>query len=221
MKNARFRAAADLVLNILIVATTTWAVAQNFVGRSDVLFGNADLRCFRYFTTDSNVVAAIASLLALPWNVMQLKDPDKKLPRGLMIYKFATTVAVTLTLLTVVFFLCPTSYAQIGARAIGAFFGGDLFVLHFSTPVLAVLSAVVLERQPTLQFRHALWGLAPTVVYSAVYVDMVLFRRQWPDFYGFTFGGNPKIAPVSLTAMYLVTLAILWAEWRWRRGKRK
>ena len=221
MKRSRFRAAADLVLNILIVVTTAWAVAQNFTGRSAALFGNADFRCFRYFTTDSNVIAAVASLLVLPWNVMQLKNPDKELPRGLMIYKFATTVSVTVTLLTVVFFLCPTSYARIGAGAIDAFFGGDLFVLHFSTPVLAVLSAVVLERQPTLELRHALWGLAPTVVYSVVYVVMVIFQERWPDFYGFTFGGNLKMAPVSLVAMYLATLAISWAEWRWRRGKRK
>lgn len=220
MKHPRLRAAADLVLNILIIVTTTWAIAQNFRGRPDVL-GSVNFQCFRYFTTDSNVIAALASLLILPWNAAQLVKPETKAPRGLMIYKFAATVSVTVTLLTVVFFLFPTSYAKIGMKALPAFFGGNLFVLHFSTPVLAAVSAVALERKPRLKFRDALWGMTPTVVYSAVYVFMVLVCRKWPDFYGFTFGGNLKMAPASLIAMYLATLAILWAEWALRRGRKR
>ena len=50
--------------------------------------------------------------------------------------------------------------------------------------------------------------MAPTVVYSLVYLVMVVVLKAWPDFYGFTFGGNVLFGIISLIVMYFVTLVI-------------
>ena len=204
MKTNRCSRLIGILLNLLIVLSTAWAVGVYFFMDADAL-GLSGTQCFRYFTTDSNVLALLVSLLMLVFQVRSFFR-GVKIPEWVLILKFVGTVAVTLTLLTVVFFLVPTSHGN-PLR----FFAGNIFVLHLSTPVLCVVSLLFFEREPVLPFRAVWFGLLPTVVYSFVYAGMIVSKR-WPDFYGFTFGGNLKIAPVSMIVMYAFTFLIAWAE---------
>ena len=204
MKTSRTSLLIGIVLNLVIVLSTLWAVGVYFINDADAL-GLSGTQCFRYFTTDSNVLAMLVSLLMLVY-LLRSFFRGAEIPEWVLILKFVGTVAVTLTFLTVVFFLIPTSHGNPMN-----FFAGNTFVLHFSTPVLCVLSLLLFERTPALPFRAVLFALLPTVVYSFVYAAMI-FTKRWPDFYGFTFGGNLKIAPVSMIAMYAFTFLIAWAE---------
>ncbi len=59
-KSARYL--ADIIINIVIVISTVLATVLYFFGGPDNL-GSQGVDCFKYFTTDSNIVAAVASLL--------------------------------------------------------------------------------------------------------------------------------------------------------------
>lgn len=195
------RNAVDAVLNLVIILSTIIAVGLYFVSGPDAL-GSSGTRCFRYFTTDSNVLAAVAALVMLVYNVRGTKPP-----KWATVFKFVGTVSVTVTLLTVVFFLAPMGALHGGLRGYLRFFEDSTFALHFSTPVVAIVS-LLFERYYKLTFADTLWGLAPTVVYSLVYLVLVVFIKVWTDWYGFTFGGKLYMAPVSMAGMYLVTLGI-------------
>ena len=208
MKTKTYRL-IDLLFNIVIFLTTAWAVVFYFYSDPDIL-GSTRTACFRYFTTDSNVLEAAAAAVVCVFRVLQLKDPDRKMPLWVTVLRFTGTAAVALTLLTVVFFLAPVSCISSGIGTVPFYFAGNVFVLHLSTPVLAIVSLILFDREGEITRRRSLWGLVPTVVYSVVYLVLVVFVKVWYDWYGFTFGGKLYLAPVSMIVMYAVTWGIAW-----------
>lgn len=197
----------DLLLNLVIVVTTAWAVAMYFFGEPDIL-GSHDVQCFKYFTTDSNILAAIGSALYLCY-----RSKGRHIPGWLTGFKFVGTVAASITLLTVVFFLIPVSMAKAGhAINIWPFFAGNVFVLHLSTPVLSIISTLFVEREAPVSRGQALCGVLPSMIYGAVYLVMVVFLKVWVDWYGFTFGGRYQFIPVVMIVMLVFTLALSFAQ---------
>lgn len=209
----------DIVLNFIIVITTIIAVGMYFNGVPDIL-GSTGVQCFKYFTTDSNVIACLGSLIYLFFLFKEKKKPNYIMPNWVNIFKFATTVAASITLFTVLFFLAP--YGAIRGNGLATyylFFKGNVFVLHFSTPLLAIISTMFLEKNRIVTFKQSLWGVIPTVIYSFVYLTMVVFVEKWTDWYGFTFGGNYKIIPIVMIVMYLFTFAFSSIEWKIKNKK--
>lgn len=207
IKKQKTRAVAAFVLNCLIVISTVLAVGVYFISGPDVL-GSSGKECFKYFTTDSNVLVALTALIMLPYNLRQARHPEKESPRWALIMKLVGTGSVTITLLTVVFFLAPIGAMNGGVESFLFYFSGNIFALHLSTPLLAIVCFAAFEREGELPFSSCLWALLPTVIYSVVYLVMVVFEKSWEDWYGFTFGGKNYLAPVSMLVMYLVTFAV-------------
>ena len=127
----------DIILNAFIFFIT--AVLVIFMFRKD---GQWDIprgkRAFRFYTVLSNCLCAAASLL------MALTTLAGPVPRWVWTLKYIGTAAVTVTMLTVIFFLAPT-------------FGKDWFNLllkgasnvfmHLLTPLLALISFCLLEKR--------------------------------------------------------------------------
>lgn len=202
----------DLLLNAAIVLTTGWAVLMYFIGEPDIL-GSHDVQCFKYFTTDSNILAAIGSLAYLVFRFATRHDPERRPPQWLAVFKFVGTVAASITLLTVVFFLAPMGAVRgKGLTTVLLFFTGNVFVLHLSTPVLAIVSTLLLEKDVPITRRQALLGTLPTMVYGIVYLVMVVVLKVWNDWYGFTFGGQYQFVPVVMIVMFLFSLALSMGE---------
>lgn len=204
----RIKIAADLVLNLAVAALTVMAVYNYFTGGPDAL-GSVNAQTFRYFTTDSNLLMALIAVIYAAFNVVCLVRPQTAEPEWLHILKFVGTAAVSVTFVTVVIFLGPTAAMRSGMRGYLRMFEGNVFFLHFLCPVLAIISFALLERGARLTPAQNLWALIPTVVYSIVYLIMVvLIKHPWPDFYGFTFGGRLWAVPLSMAAMYLLTYGL-------------
>ena len=197
----------DLILNLVIVISTLLAVGCYFVLGPDIL-GSVGADCFKYFTTDSNILVAIVAVIMLIFNVRRIKDPNASLPKWVILFKYVATVSVTITLLVVVFFLAPMGYARGGIKTFLFYFKDNIFALHLSTPVISIISFALFEKDHKLSTRDSLWALIPTVVYSVVYLVMVVFVKRWTDWYGFTFGGKVFMIPVSMIGMYLVTFLV-------------
>jgi len=208
----------NFIINIVIVLSTLAAVGWYFVAESDVL-DTTGAGCLRYFTTDSNLLAAAGSLVMALLSAKRMKNPAFSIPRWAVVLKFAGTVAVTITLLTVIFFLAPVAWMKNGIGRFFFFFRGNVFVLHLSTPLLALVSLLCFERGQMRTFRDVLWGLVPTVAYSILYFIMVVIAERWTDWYGFTFGGRAYMIPISVASMYLVTLGV--SALLWRLGKKQ
>ena len=154
----------------------------------------------RYFTSLSNVFCGLTAVAVAVCRLCGV------LPRAVLILKYMGTVSVTVTLLTVIFFLGPTmkDYKKLLT-------GPDLF-LHLICPVLALVSYFAWDK-PSASWPVVFLGMLPMVLYAAMYLYRVLWApegKRWKDFYGFNRGGK---WPVSLIAMLLGTLIISLVLW--------
>ena len=185
-----------MILSIAVnLAITALAVAAACVHAKRAPLGEV----MRYFTAQSNLLCAAAALLTALCRVFG------GAPNGVLLLKYAGTAAVTVTLLTVLFFLGP----KLGYRKLLA--GPDLF-LHLICPVLAILSHILWDK-PRMSFAGVLIGVLPVALYGALYFYKVVLvggERGWPDLYGFNRGGK---WPVSCVAMLLGSFAVSLLLW--------
>lgn len=185
-------------LNLLNAVLVFFSIRYFFIGQGAGNMTVAGSRCFRYFTNDSNILAGLASLAVIPflWK--------GRVPAWAAILKFTGTVAVTVTLLTVLLFLGPTQgYARM--------YAGVCLPLHLICPLLSILTLCLPESREPLPKSAGFFGALPVLVYGALYAVLVLITRTWEDFYGFARGG---LWYVSLIVMYLLgtLLSVLMAR---------
>ena len=176
----------DNAINILIFVIT--AISFLFCFRKD---GRWDLRAgkksLRFFTILSNLFCAVSALL---WVLSS--------SYWAWLLKYVGTVAVTVTLLTVIFFLGP----NMGYKPL--FSGKDLY-LHLCGPLLAIVSFCFMECQFALSFSLSLLGILPVITYGFVYLVEVVILKNWEDFYGYNKDGKWKI---SMAAMFAGGFAV-------------
>ena len=209
----------SMIANLSVVYFNAQSVIYNFrtdIYRSDRL--TAGWGSMRYFTVLSNIFVAIACAVVLFFNIKNALRDEYEFPVRVIKLKFAATVSVAVTFLTVVFFLAP--YSAILGYGYFSMFIYNNFYLHFLSPVLAIVSFIFFERAGELKFSLTFLGFLPTALYSVLYSTMVLIGEDkggWPDFYGFTFGGDMISAALSLICMYLAAYLISVAVWITRK----
>ena len=182
----------SIALNALIALVTAVLLAAFFFkdGRWDEARGRSAMR---FFTTQSNLLCALAALLMCIF-------PQSRRVWGL---KYIGTAAVTVTMLTVFLFLAPS----IGKGGLRQLLKGADFFLHLITPVLAIVSFCAFERRG-MDFGTALLGMLPVVIYGPWYLYKIRFApegKRWEDFYGFNKSGR---WPVSFAMMVIGTFLV-------------
>lgn len=189
----------SIAINTILFLTTTVLVAGLFY-QEGKWQPERGVKAFRYFTVLSNVLCAVSAL------VMAISQASGSVSPGVVMFKYLGTLSVTVTLLTVLFFLGPT----IGYKVLLS--GRDLY-LHLIGPLMAIISFCFLEKRG-LSLGTALLGLLPVILYGSVYLYKVVFSpedRRWEDFYGFNKGGKWPMAFAAMMLGTLVVCLIFWA----------
>lgn len=191
----------DVILNAFIFFVTAAIAVICF--RKDGKWSPAQgKRAFRFFTLQSNALCAAASLLTAAAGL------SGAVPNWIWTLKYIGTAAVTVTMLTVFFFLAPSvgkDWAQVLLKGI------DLF-LHLITPLLALCTFCLLEKRG-MTFAQSLAGLLPVALYGPFYLYKIRFapeEKRWEDFYGFNKTGKwPVSFAAMLTGTFLICLGIM------------
>lgn len=216
MSENQLQAGVSALLNLAVFAAVTLAVLSRFPAVED---GENRFRhgakTFRYFTTDSNLLAALACAVLLPFRLRTLFGSAAALPVWALALKYVAVCAVTLTLLTVLCFLAPT-------QGWGKMYGRSNLWLHLICPLLCILSFLFVDGGTPLPFSATFAALIPMGLYGAVYLAEVVLigtdRGGWKDFYGFNRGGKWFVSlPLMLGVSYLIALgqwALSGAIWR-------
>lgn len=145
----------------------------------------------RYFTAQSNLLCAAASLILAAMRLSGVSSAP------VLLFNYVGTVAVAVTLLTVLVFLGP----QFGYKPL---FSGPDFLLHLVCPLLALIAYFAWDRVP-LSPLASLIGVIPVLLYGCLYLHKVVYAKQWEDFYGFNRDGK---WPVSFAAMVAGTAVL-------------
>ena len=173
---------------------------------------------FRYYTTLSNVLAGLAAPPAAVCALRGLRTGTYRLPPFLAGWRYMATAMLTLTMMTVLFFLGPLF-------GYGAMFSRAYFWFHLVNPLLSIAAYCFLERDPAMRRSAVLLGVLPTALYGVVYVRETVFvgadAGGWPDFYGFNIGGHWPLAIAAMlgTNLLLSFLVLLLHNRMGKRGK--
>ncbi len=192
-----------LILNFFMVVSTTAIFASYFFYSENPLV-KSGFDSLMFFTTDSNLVAALSALVLIPLEIQILRGKRDKLPRFAVVLKYIGMTAVMLTFITVVTLLLPL-------YDIKFLLLGTAFYMHLAGPMAALISFVFLETDSKIKFPETLLALLPSVLYGAVYLtEVVLIGEQnggWMDFYTFNRGGYWFITmPVILGVTFLIAV---------------
>ena len=215
LQTVRRRAAAALVLDVLTVFSVAFCVARFFTVGGEGNMQVAGWKAFRYFTVDSNVLAALASAALLPVSLHAFFTGEEKTPRALLLLRFAGTAAVAVTFFTVLVFLGPIyGYPMM--------YAGSNFFLHLLCPLFSFVSFLFFAgRGERLSLRLFWLGVLPVLLYGAAYFYCVMIRGNWPDFYVFNAGGRWYVSlVVMLSATALLSVLFLFLISRIRAKER-
>ena len=199
---------AAVILNAAIVCLVVYAWERMFFGMDEgALLSSARLQSLKFFTVDSNILAAAASLCILPFEVREaFGRPGRSgrpvrggIPVWALVLKLAATTAVSLTFVTVMVFLGP----MYGYPAM--FYGATLY-MHLIVPLLAIFTLCVTERNKVLTLRHTLTAVVPMLLYGTAYlVNILIHGVENNDWYNFAQWGIP--------ASFLVFLIVASVTW--------
>lgn len=165
-----------------------------------------NLGYFKAFTVDSNDLAAISSLIMVVILLKNLITKKDHIPYWATLLNYTSGVAVGLTFITTATFLAPTQ-VSIG-NSYFLYFSGDMFFLHFLTPLLVIGTYIFGEKEFKFNKKENFISLLPLFFYSIVYVTCAVITHVWTDFYGFTFGGHNSVVVPVLIVIYIVTFLI-------------
>ena len=196
-KRGKDTRAASIIVNLIIVL---WMAYCCYIMFTKGLGGNmvgSRFMGLRYFTIDSNILAALSAL------VMLFARAVKGTPSSFAtVFKYVGTAAVTVTLITVLVFLGPVA----GYRNL---LSGNNFYMHLIGPLLCIVSFCWLDKGPKIQRSHIGSSVLPVIIYGLVYFIMVIVAKSWPDFYGFNRGGKWYISMAVMFAGALLISIVL------------
>lgn len=191
-KRGKDTRAISIITNLVIVLCMAYCCYVMFTkGLGGNMKGKTE--GFKYFTIDSNILAAISAFFMLVARAVKVTPSS-----FVTVFKYVGTTAVTVTLVTVLVFLGPSlGYLKM--------LEGINLYMHLLGPLLCIISFCWLDRGPKIQRSHIGMSFLPVFIYGLVYFVMVIVVKKWNDFYGFNRDGKWYI---SMAAMTLGSLLI-------------
>ena len=186
---------------LVVVVCVCIGVTMNLTTVADENFDHMGIRTFCMFTVNSNILAAAAMAMVIPYTMDGLRTHNYYLPRWIVDVVYAGVTAVALTFLVSLFILAPV-------KGFVLIFSGSRFFLHGVCPILAVAAFCFFMSQKQMRFWDSLFAIVPVIIYAVVYFIMVVVIGEenggWNDFYGFA-----TYIPWWVSAIALVPLSLL------------
>ncbi len=186
---------------LIVVVCVCIGVTMNLTTIADENFDHMGIRTFCMFTVNSNILAAAAMAMVIPYTMDGLRTHNYYLPRWIVDVVYAGVTSVALTFLVSLFILAPV-------KGFVLIFSGSRFFLHGVCPILAVIAFCFFMSQKNMSFWDSLIAIVPVLIYAVVYFIMVVVIGEenggWNDFYGFA-----THVPWWVSAIALVPLSLL------------
>ena len=173
----KWRSAVALVACVVTMVLSISAITSNLIKYVDSGLGIRDL--LQYFTIQSNLMTALASSFIIPYAINGIRRKRFVYPKWLSMLHYSGTLCTTLTMVFALLFILPHDRDL----AIGA----HNFFLHVICPIGILISFCMVESSYKYSRKDNLICLLPVLVYSLVYLTMVVIigeeRGGWKDLY--------------------------------------
>ena len=188
----------SIVIVLVLLGIIFMLTGFKFMGDDKLLVSSKGYENFKFFTVDSNVLMGLSALLFL------IYYKKGEVPKWVKLLKFAGTVSVALTFVTVVFYLAPFS----GYDFLAFFINNNLF-FHLIVPILSIVTFICFDGLYNVKNKELLYGLVPMVLYSIYYMALSFTHikngvvEEGYDWYGFL---GKDVSVISGIVVVLVML---------------
>lgn len=138
---------------------------------------------FMYYTNLSNLFLGIVSAISIPYIIKSIRKKEDAIPTWLSILKLVSVTATTMTAFIVITILVP-------ATSFFSMYRDIRLVTHAISPILALVSFLVVEKHVIYRWIWSLFGSITVLVYGTIYAILVFGLGVWPDIYEFNHFGN-------------------------------
>lgn len=150
----------SIIINVLIVLFETFALVKSY---------NFDHRImFEYYTVDSNLLALFSSLFYLICII-----GEKKVNKFVKLFKYVTTVGLTITFVVVLVILLP----MVGFNFNYLFFQGAMPYHHLICPILSFITFIYYDDLGKYYKKDSYYPLGVTLIYSFTLIVLNILRK--------------------------------------------
>ena len=195
-----------LVTAVMVVVCVCAGVTMNLTTVYDENFDHMGIRTFCMFTVISNIFAAMAMALTIPFTVEGIRKNNYHVPGWVVDLTFVAVTAVTITLLVSLIILAPV-------KGFVLIFTGSRFLLHAICPILAIDAFCFFISDHRITVTESFLPLIPVYFYAMLYYVMVVVIGEenggWNDFYGFATYVNVYIPMALILPLTYAVAAVL------------
>ena len=120
-----------------------------------------------YYTEDSNILAIVSSLIFVVYLIA-----NKKIPRWLKLFKYVTTLGLTVTMLVSIIVLVPLyNWDYYGLLIVD-----PMEYLHLICPTISLVTFLFFDGLGKFDKKDAVFGLSFTILYSIVIIPLNIFK---------------------------------------------
>lgn len=198
---------SSLILNFINVCLVMYCLFVIFFSNTTEELKGTE--AFMYFTADSAIFSAIASIFCVIFDYRYLTK-RKNLPNWLTKFKFMAVGCTTLTFMVVLVTLFVLYVFKIGFTdtelGYNRIVSGTNLLMHLVCPILSIVTFFI-EPSNSLKFRNTFMLYIPVGVYILIYLIMAILlpveAGGWGDLYSVLSLGIPLClgAVVSITTI--------------------
>ena len=173
----KMRCIVGIVICSVVVVLTAVSFSLNITDYYSETSPEAGFGTLRMFTTLSNLMAAIAAFVCLPFQIDGLRRDKYKLPSWIVTVLFIGAVGTFLTFVVALSLISATQgieYAMVH--------NSNLF-MHTINPIFIALLFTLVISDSHIGFRKSLLSMIPITIYAFIYFIMVFVVKQWEDVY--------------------------------------
>ena len=169
----RYRSIITFVACSITLVVALYAIGLALVNYA--IDGIKIINLFKYFTTLSNMLTALAAAFIIPYAINGYRFKHFSYPKWVSMMHFAGTASTSFVSFFTVVFIAP--YNREFA------FGGSNFYLHVICPLMILISYFFVESHYRYTTKEFLICMTPFIAYSLVYLVNVVFIDSWEDLY--------------------------------------
>ena len=173
----KMRYISGIVICSLVIIYTFLALILNLINYYEHKDPEAGAGTLRMFTTISNLIAAFAATMCLPFQIDGLRRDRYKLPPWVVVVMYIGAVGVFLT-----FFIAITVISSYQGFVKTMFHDSNLY-LHTICPISISLLFLLVISDVKIKFIHSIISMIPVLAYMLLYYIMVFVTKEWRDHY--------------------------------------
>ena len=150
----------SLLLNLILVIFEIIAII--------ISYGAMKRICIEYYTIDSNLLALASSLIYCSYLIKK-----KKIPNWLSMFKYLSTVGLTITLIVVIFILYPmTDY-----NFYSMFISDSLIYHHLLCPIIGIVTFICFDNLKDYSIKDSVSALSFTFIYTVIIITLNVINK--------------------------------------------